>query len=75
MCVLDKTALVLAIIGGINWGLVGLFRFDLVAWLCGGAGTWFARIIYIIIGLAALWCISILAKRIVPKDEGIHSAA
>ena len=43
---LDKTALLLTIIGGLNWGLVGIFKFDLVAWICGGSGTVIARIIY-----------------------------
>ncbi|WOC32222.1 MULTISPECIES: DUF378 domain-containing protein [Caproicibacterium] len=69
----DKIALLLTVIGGINWGLVGLFRFDLVAWIFGGAATWPARILYILIGLAALWCISLLFKRIT-TDDGVHSA-
>lgn len=69
----DKIALILTIIGGINWGLVGLFRFDLVAWMFGGAEMWPARVIYVIICLAALWCISILFKRIT-TDDGLHSA-
>ena len=43
---LDKIALALAIIGGLNWGCVGLFNFDLVAFISGGPGTWLARIIY-----------------------------
>ncbi|HCA71702.1 MAG TPA: DUF378 domain-containing protein [Ruminococcaceae bacterium] len=70
---MDKTALVLTIIGGLNWLLVGLFRFDLVAWMFGGSASWFARIIYTIIGLAALWCISIVSKKIVPNHTE-HSA-
>ena len=48
------------IIGGINWGLIGLFKFDLVAWICQGQDSVIARIIYSIIGLAAIWCISLL---------------
>lgn len=59
---LDKTALLLTIIGGLNWGLVGIFKFDLVAWICGGSGTVIARIIYTLIGLAAIWCISFLFR-------------
>jgi len=59
---LDKIALVLAIIGGINWGSIGLFRFDIVAWICGGQGALVSRIIYTIVGLAALWCISLLFR-------------
>lgn len=59
---LDKTALLLTIIGGLNWGLVGIFKFDLVAWICGGSGTVIARIIYTLVGLAAIWCISFLFR-------------
>lgn len=59
---LDKIALVLAIIGGLNWGSIGLFNFDLVAFICGGSGTWLARIIYALVGLAALWCITLLFR-------------
>ena len=58
----DKICLILTIIGSLNWGLVGLFRFDLVAWICGGSGNIIARIIYTIIALAGLWCISLLFK-------------
>lgn len=60
MNVVNNIALILSIIGGINWGLVGLFKFDLVAWICGGQDAIIARIIYTIIGLAAIWCISLL---------------
>ncbi|MCM1363830.1 MAG: DUF378 domain-containing protein [Faecalibacterium sp.] len=57
---LDKIALTLTIIGGINWGLVGLFRFDLVAWIFGGQTAIISRIIYTVIALASIWCISML---------------
>lgn len=57
---LDKISLVLTIIGGINWGLVGLFQFDLVAWIFGGQGAIVSRIIYTVIALASIWCISML---------------
>lgn len=60
MTVVNKIALILAIIGALNWGLVGLFTFDLVAWICGGAGTVVARIIYTLVALAGIWCISLL---------------
>ncbi len=60
--VLDKIALALAIIGGINWGCVGLFRFDLVAALFGGQTGFMSRIVYSLVGLAALWCISLLFR-------------
>ncbi len=57
---LDKIALVLTIIGGINWGLIGIFQFDLVAWIFGGQNAIISRIIYTVIALAAIWCISLL---------------
>jgi len=60
---LDRIALILAIIGGINWGSVGLFRFDIVAWICGGQTALLSRIIYTVVGLAALWCISLLFRQ------------
>ena len=59
---LDKLALILSIIGGLNWGLIGLFQFDLVAWICGGPATIVARIIYTLVGLSALWCITLLFR-------------
>lgn len=60
MKIVNRIALVLNIIGGINWGLIGLFKFDLVAWICGGQDAVLARIIYALVGLAAIWCISLL---------------
>ena len=62
MNIINKIALVLSIIGSLNWGLVGLFSFDLVAWICGGATSVLARIIYVIVALAGIWCISLLFK-------------
>lgn len=62
MRILDRIALLLAIIGGVNWGLVGIFRFDLVAWLCGGQAAVVARIIYTLVGIAALWCLTLLFR-------------
>ena len=52
---MDMIALILSVIGCINWGLVGLFRFDLVAWLFGGSGSLISRILYTLVGLAGLW--------------------
>ncbi len=63
---IDKIALVLAIIGGINWGAVGLFRFDLVAWLLGGQTAAFSRVVYTLVGLAAIWCFTLLFRH---RDE------
>ena len=60
--VLDKIALALCIIGGINWGSIGLFRFDIVAWLCGGQTATVSRVVYTLVGLAAIWCISLLFR-------------
>ncbi len=57
---MSKTALVLVIIGAVNWLLVGLFQFDLVASLFGGQATLVSRIIYTIVGLAGLYAISFL---------------
>lgn len=62
MSILDRIALALTVIGGINWGLVGIFRFDLVAWLFGGQDALISRIIYTVVGIAALWCISLLFR-------------
>lgn len=59
---LDKISLTLTIIGAINWGLIGLFQFDLVAWIFGGQGAIISRIIYTVIALAGIWCISLLFK-------------
>ncbi|MBO5210293.1 MAG: DUF378 domain-containing protein [Clostridia bacterium] len=59
----DKICLILVIIGALNWGLVGLFSFDLVAWAFGGSTAIISRIIYTIIALAGVWCISLLFRR------------
>ena len=55
-------ALILAIIGGINWGSIGLFQFDIVAWIFGGQDSVISRIIYTLVGIAAIWCISLLVR-------------
>ncbi len=60
MKIINKVALVLTIIGGVNWGLIGIFKFDLVAWIFSGQDSVLARIIYSLVGIAALWCISLL---------------
>ncbi len=59
---IDKICLLLVILGSINWGLVGIFQFDLVAWLFGGSGAIVSRIIYSVIALAGIWCISLLFR-------------
>ncbi len=65
---IDKIALFILLIGGINWGLVGLFEFDLVAWLFGPMSV-LSRIVYILVALSALWCVSLYFKR----NELVHA--
>ena len=67
---MDTLALILTIIGSINWGLVGIFQFDLVSWIFGGQDAVLSRIIYSVIALAGLWCISLLFRKNRPCVEG-----
>jgi uncharacterized membrane protein YuzA (DUF378 family) len=68
---LDKIALVLAVLGAINWGLVGLFQFDAIAWMFGGSTAIVARILYTLVALAGVWCISLLFREnAVLRDKG-----
>ncbi|MPM45413.1 hypothetical protein SDC9_92100 [bioreactor metagenome] len=69
--IMDKIALVLAIIGGLNWGSIGIFGFDLVAFAFGGSGSAVSRVVYTLVGLAAVWCISLLFRERDPVDEKI----
>ena len=66
--IIDKIALAIAIIGTLNWGSIGLFSFDVVAWICGGAATIAARIIYTLVALAGVWCISLLFR---PEEDTV----
>lgn len=59
---IDRIALALLVVGGLNWGSVGLFQFDLVAFACGGAGSMISRIIYALVGLSALWCVTLFFR-------------
>ena len=59
---LDKIALTLLIIGGLNWGSIGIFQFDLVGFIGGGQNGVISSIIYIIVAMAAIWCISLLFR-------------
>ena len=59
---MDILALILAIVGAVNWGLVGFARFDLVAWIFGGQTASVSRIVYAVVGLAGLWCITLLFR-------------
>ena len=65
---MDTIAQILSIIGCLNWGLVGIFQFDLVAWLFGGVDSLLSRIIYTLVGLAGVWCISLLFRRADPIE-------
>ncbi len=60
--ILDRIALILAIVGALNWGSVGLFQFDLVAWIFGGQAEILSRIVYTVVALAGIWCISLLFR-------------
>lgn len=66
---LDKIALILVIIGALNWGLIGIFSFDLVAFLFGGQAAIISRIIYTLVGLAGIWAISLLFKENEKAEE------
>ena len=59
---LDRIALIFTIIGALNWGSIGLFQFDLVAWLFGGQDAILSRIVYTVVALAGAWCISLLFR-------------
>ena len=62
MMLLDRIALLVTIVGAINWGSSGIFAFDLVAWIGGGQDALLSRIIYTVVGIAGLWCISLLFR-------------
>ncbi len=68
---MDRVSLVLVIIGAINWGLISLFQFDLVAYLFGGQSALVSRIIYGLVALAGLWCISLLFRR---REDSVDRA-
>ena len=59
---LDKISLILVVIGALNWGSIGLFQFDIVAWIFGGQGAVISRIIYTLVALAGVWCLSLLFR-------------
>lgn len=60
---LDRLSLILVIIGALNWGSIGLFKFDIVAWIFGGQAAPVSRVIFTLVALAGLWCISLLFRR------------
>ena len=70
---LDRIALILVTIGALNWGSVGLFGFDIVGWIFGGTDSIGARIVFVVVALCALWCISLLFReRNEIEDKEIH---
>ena len=68
--IIDKIALLLLIIGGINWGAIGIFQLDLVAWIFGGQAAILSRVIYTLVAISALWCISLLFR---DTSETVHT--
>lgn len=66
---MDALALILVIIGALNWGLIGICRFDLVAWIFGGQAAVLSRIVYTLVGLAGLWCITFLFRNFSSRSE------
>src|SRR5690554_2609085 len=66
MSMISRIALVLLIVGGLNWGLIGFFQFDLVATLFGGQNAFLSRVVYGLVGLSALACLGLLFK---PNEE------
>ena len=65
---LDRLALILTIVGALNWGSIGLFRFDIVAWIFGGQDALLSRIIYTVVALAGILCISLLFRERESED-------
>lgn len=64
--IIDRIALIISIIGALNWGSIGLFKFDIVAWIFGGQDASASRVIYTLVALAGIWCISLLFR---PREE------
>ena len=69
---MDKICLWILIIGGLNWGLVGIFSFDLIAWAFG-SGSVISRILYIIVALSAIWCISLVFRKNEVLGKGLRA--
>ncbi|MCI1956157.1 MAG: DUF378 domain-containing protein [Oscillospiraceae bacterium] len=57
---MDKIALTILILGGLNWGSIGLFGFDFIAWIFGGQLSAGSRIVFVLVAVAAVWCIRLL---------------
>lgn len=65
---MDRIALIISIIGCLNWGLVGIFKFDLISWIFGSQGALASRVIYTVVALAGLWCVSLLFR---PREHEV----
>lgn len=72
MGIMDRIGLALLIAGGLNWGCIGVFQLDIIAWICGGQDSIISRIIYTIVGLAAIWCFALLFRRSHNHDTRCH---
>ncbi len=72
---IDKLALILVIVGALNWGSIGLFQFDIVGWIFGGQGALISRIIFTLVALAGVWCISMLFRESEHVELGMESTA
>ena len=70
---MDRLALIITIIGALNWGSIGLFQFDIVAWLFGGQDALLSRIVYTVVALAGIWCISLI-KLITTRNACVTSS-
>ena len=70
----DKIALTLTIVGALNWGSIGIFGFDCVAFLCGGQMSIISRVIYALVGLAGVWCISLLFRERGDEHHAVDGA-
>ncbi len=62
MKTLDRIALALLIIGGLNWGCVGIFGLDIVAALFGGSASVLSRLVYVLVCISAIWCVTLLFR-------------
>ena len=71
--VMDRIALVIAIIGALNWGSIGLFSFDIVAWIFGGQDAMLSRIVYTLVALVGIWCISLLFRERDSRPAGDYT--
>lgn len=72
---LDRISLILVVIGALNWGSIGLFQFDVVAWIFGGQGAVVSRIVYTLVALAGVWCLSLLFRENALLTDGADGSS